>query len=212
MNLKTDIFLWLRGLLDRRLVLLVPALLLLAGLVACSDPQAPMTTQTLQQPSQVTQTLRMAEYRVAPGDRVRITVLTDAELSGEYEIDSAGMISPRMAGRVQVVGMTTAEIEEVMRTRYRADGLLRVPRLSVDLVLRRPFYILGEVGKPGSFPYVSGINVAQAIAIAGGFTRRAAKTRITIQRFNQMQGMEETVTEDSPVGPGDIIRVPERWF
>ena len=54
--------------------------------------------------------------------------------------------------------------------------------------------------------------MAQAIAIAGGFTRRAAKTRITIQRFNQTQGMEETVTEDSPVGPGDIIRVPERWF
>jgi polysaccharide export outer membrane protein len=59
---------------------------------------------------------------------------------------------------------------------------------------------------------VSGINVAQAIAIAGGFTRRASKARMTIQRFNQTPGMEETVTEDSPVGPGDIIRVPERWF
>jgi protein involved in polysaccharide export with SLBB domain len=122
-------------------------------------------------------------------------VLSDPELSGEYEIDSAGMISPRMAGRVQVVGMTTAEIEELLRTRYRTDGLLRVARLSVDLVQRRPFYILGEVGRPGAFPYVSGINVAQAIAIAGGFTRRSAKTRITIQRFNQTQGMEETVTE-----------------
>lgn len=171
-----------------------------------------MTVQTLQQPSQITQTLRMAEYRVAPGDRIRVIVLSDSELSGEYEIDSAGMISPRMAGRIQVVGMTTAEIEEILRTRYRADGLLRVPRLSVDLVARRPFYILGEVNRVGSFPYVSGINVAQAIAIAGGFTRRASKTRITIQRFNQTWGMEETVTEDSPVGPGDIIRVPERWF
>ena len=181
------------------------------GLAAC-DPQPPMTVNTLQQPSQTTQTLRMAEYRLAPGDRVRVTVLSDPELSGEYEIDSAGMISPRMAGRVQVVGLTTAEIEELLRTRYRADGLLRVARLSVDLVARRPFYILGEVGRPGSFPYVSGLNVAQAIAIAGGFTRRASKARMTIQRFNQTQGMEETVTEDSPVGPGDIIRVPERWF
>lgn len=191
----------------------LPALVLMlaAGLSAC-DPQPPMTANTLQQPSQVTQTIRMAEYRVAPGDRVRIVVMSDPELSGEYEIDSAGMISPRMAGRVSVVGMTTVEIEEALRTRYRADGLLRVARLSVDLVARRPFYILGEVGRPGSFPYVSGINVAQAIAIAGGFTRRASKAHMTIQRFNQTQGMEESVTEDSPVGPGDIIRVPERWF
>jgi protein involved in polysaccharide export with SLBB domain len=191
--------------------LALPAIALSLGLAAC-DPQPPMTANTLQQPSQNTQTLRMAEYRVAPGDRVRVVVLSDPELSGEYEIDSAGMISPRMAGRVQVVGMTTAEIEELLRTRYRTDGLLRVARLSVDLVARRPFYILGEVGRPGSFPYVSGINVAQAIAIAGGFTRRASKARMTIQRFNQTQGMEESVTEDSPVGPGDIIRVPERWF
>ncbi len=192
--------------------LLALGLALGLGLAACDTTQAPMTTQTVQQPSQGTQTLRMAEYRVAPGDRIRVVVAADSELSAEYEIDSAGMISARMAGRVQVVGMTTPEIEEVLRTRYRTDGLLRAPRLSVDLVMKRPFYILGEVSRVGSFPYVSGINVAQAIAIAGGFTRRAAKSRITIQRFNQMQGMEETVTEDTPVGPGDITRGPERWF
>ncbi|MBL6652279.1 MAG: polysaccharide export protein [Reyranella sp.] len=208
MSIRIVALLDLLSALGRKVVLAV-ALSLAAA--AC-DPQPPMTANTLQQPSQVTQTIRMAEYRVAPGDRVRIVVVSDPELSGEYEIDSAGMISPRMAGRVSVVGMTTAEIEETLRTRYRIDGLLRVARLSVDLVARRPFYILGEVGRPGSFPYVSGINVAQAVAIAGGFTRRASKARMTIQRFNQTQGMEETVTEDSPVGPGDIIRVPERWF
>ena len=118
--------------------LALPAIALSLGLAAC-DPQPPMTANTLQQPSQVTQTLRMAEYRVAPGDRVRVVVLSDPELSGEYEIDSAGMISPRMAGRIQVVGMTTAEIEELLRTRYRTDGLLRVARLSVDLVAASSF-------------------------------------------------------------------------
>ena len=97
---RTDISLWPRGLLDFTRGLRILVLCLLVGLGAC-DAQPPMTTQTLQQPSQVTQTLRMAEYRVAPGDRVRVTVLSDAELSGEYEIDSAGMISPRMAGRVR---------------------------------------------------------------------------------------------------------------
>lgn len=180
------------------------------GLTAC-DPTPPMTVQTVQI-AQNTQSIRLGEYRLAPGDKVRVVVLSDVELSGEYEVDSAGMISPRSTGRLSVSGMTTIELEQALRTRYLADGVLRVPRLSVELVSRRPFYILGEVSRSGSFPYVPGINVAQAIAIAGGFTRRASKTRITIQRFNQMQGMEESVTEDSPVGPGDIIRVPERWF
>lgn len=195
--------------LYRRLLMPALGLMLPLGMVAC-DSQPPTTA--LQQSSQVTQTMRMAEYRVAPGDRVRVIVLSDPALSGEYEVDSVGVISPRMADRVPVIGMTTAEIEEMLRTRYQADGTLRAARLSVDLVARRPFYVLGEVGRPGSFPFVSGINVAQAVAIAGGFTRRASKTRITIQRFNQTMGMEETVTEDSPVGPGDILRIPERWF
>ena len=181
------------------------------GLAAC-DPQPPMTTKTLQQPSQVTQTIRMGEYRVAPGDKLRVVVLSDTELSGDYEVDSTGLISPRMANRVAVVGMTTVEIENMLKDRYRADGLLRNPKLTVDLVARRPFYILGEVARAGSFPYVNGISVIQAVAIAGGYTRRASKTRITVRRFNSPAGEEETVTEDSPIGPGDVIHVPERWF
>lgn len=189
-----------------------PLFLAMALMVVGCGPQPPMSTMTIQQPSQGTQNLRLGEYRVAPGDRLRVTVLSDTELSGEYEVDSTGMISPRMAGRMIVLGMSTPEIETMLADRYRSGGYLRNPRLSVDLVSRRPFYIIGEVTRPGSFPYVSGINVVQAIAIAGGYTRRASKTRITIQRFNAQQGQEETVTEDSPVGPGDIIRVPERWF
>ena len=176
------------------------------------EKQPPMSTKTLQQPSQVTQTIRMGEYRVAPGDKIRVVVLSDTELSGDYEVDSTGLISPRMVGRVPVVGMTTVEIEAMLRDRYRGDGVLRNPKLSVDLIARRPFYILGEIGKPGSFPYVNGINVIQAVAIAGGYTRRASKTRITVRRFNSPAGEEETVTEDSPIGPGDTIHVPERWF
>lgn len=189
-----------------------PLLVAMALALGACDPQPPMSTATIQQPSQGTQNLRLGEYRVAPGDRLRVTVLSDTELSGEYEVDSTGMISPRMAGRVVVLGMTMPEIEAMLADRYRSGGYLRNPRMSVDLVSRRPFYIIGEISRPGSFPYVSGINVVQAIAIAGGYTRRASKTRITIQRFNAQQGQEETVTEDSPVGPGDIIRVPERWF
>jgi polysaccharide export outer membrane protein len=199
----------LKTFLSRCLAAFAIVMLLAAG--GC-DPQPPRTTPTGQQPSQGTQNLRLGEYRVAPGDRLRVVVLSDTELSGEYEVDSAGMIAPRMAGRLEVLGMSMAEIETLLANRYRASGVLREPRLSVELVSRRPFFIVGEVTRPGAFPYVSGINVIQAVAIAGGYTRRASKTRITIQRFNAQAGEEETVTEDSPVGPGDIIRVPERWF
>ena len=153
----------LTSFLSRCLGPFVVALVLALG--AC-DPQPPMSTMTIQQPSQGTQNLRLGEYRVAPGDRLRVTVLSDTELSGEYEVDSTGMISPRMAGRVVVLGMTMPEIEAMLADRYRSGGYLRNPRMSVDLVSRRPFYIIGEISRPGSFPYVSGINVVQAIAIA----------------------------------------------
>jgi len=210
-NIRTVLSRWQQAAFRRSLALWACVFGAALALAGC-ETQPPMTTKTLQQPSQLTQTIRMGEYRVAPGDKVRVVVLSDTELSGDYEVDSTGLISPRMAGRVSVVGMTTVEIEELLRNRYRADGYLRDPKLSVDLIGRRPFYIVGEITKPGAFPYVNGISVLQAVAIAGGYTRRASKTRITVKRFNSTAGEEETVTEDSPVGPGDVIHVPERWF
>ena len=211
MNIRSALFRWQQTAWRRSLGLWACLFGAVLGLAAC-ETQPPMTTKTLQQPSQVTQTIRMGEYRVAPGDRLRVVVLSDTELSGDYEVDSTGLISPRMANRVAVVGMTTVEIETMLKDRYRTDGLLRNPKLTVDLIARRPFYIVGEVTRPGSFPYVNGISVIQAVAIAGGYTRRASKTRITVRRFNSPAGEEETVTEDSPIGPGDVIHVPERWF
>lgn len=151
------------------------------------------------------------EYRLGPGDKVRVVVLSDAELSGEYQVDGAGMISPRMVSRFSVTGMTTAELETTLTEKYRSTGVLRSPRLSVELLNARPFYVLGEVSRPGSYPHVSGLTVAQAVAIAGGYTRRASTSRIKIKRFANPKG-EEAVTEDSLVQPGDILRVPERLF
>jgi protein involved in polysaccharide export with SLBB domain len=91
------------------------ALLVAMSLAVSACEQTPPTsTATIQQPSQGTQNLRLGEYRVAPGDRLRVVVLSDAELSGEYEVDSTGMIAPRMAGRVVVLGMSTPEIETLL--------------------------------------------------------------------------------------------------
>lgn len=152
------------------------------------------------------------DYKLGAGDKVRVVVLADPEFSSEYEVDASGYISARMIGRLSVLGMTTAQLEAALTERYRAGGYLRNPRLTVELISARPFFILGEVSKPGSYPYVAGLTVAQAVAIAGGYTRRASDSRIKIKRFGSPHGTEESVNEDTVVNPGDIIRVPERFF
>lgn len=149
-------------------------------------------------------------YRLGTGDKLKVTVFGEEDASGEYEIDATGMISARLIGRLQVKGMTVSEVEQLLYDQYRSRGFFRNPKISIELVNLRPFFILGEVEKRGHYPYINGLTVAQAVAIAGGYTYRASRSRITIQRVGAAK--EEPVTEDAPVYPGDIIRVPERYF
>jgi polysaccharide export outer membrane protein len=151
-----------------------------------------------------------AGYRLGTGDKLKVTVFGEEDASGEYEIDASGAISARLLGRVSVKGMTVSEVEQVLAEQYRARGFFRNPRISIELTNLRPFFILGEVEKRGSYPYVNGLTVAQAVAIAGGYTYRASRSRITIQRVGAAK--ETPATEDELVYPGDIIRVPERFF
>lgn len=151
-----------------------------------------------------------AGYRLGTGDKLKVTVFGEEDASGEYEVDATGAISARLIGRVIVKGRTVSEVEQMLIDQYRSRGFFRNPRISIELTNLRPFFILGEVEKRGSYPYVNGLTVAQAVAIAGGYTYRASRTHITIQRVGT--GKEEPVTESTPVYPGDIIRVPERFF
>lgn len=153
-----------------------------------------------------------ADYRLGAGDKIRVVVLADPEFSGDYEVDASGNISARMIGRLSALGMTTAELEAALVQRYRSGGYLRDPKLSVELISMRPFFVMGEIARPGSYPYVAGLTVAQAVAIAGGYTRRASTSRMKIKRFGSPANTDEAVTEDTTVNPGDIIRVPERYF
>lgn len=150
------------------------------------------------------------QYKLGPGDKVRVTVFGEEELSGEFEVDGAGSLSLKAIGRMQVGGLSLPEVEQMIAAKYKSSGYLRNPRVSAEVVNRRPFFILGEVEKRGSYPYVNGMTVAQAVAIAGGYTYRASKSRITVQRFGR--STQERVTEDEPIFPGDTIRVPERFF
>ena len=149
-------------------------------------------------------------YKLGAGDKLRVVVFGEEDASGEYEVDATGSISARLLGRVQVKGLAVSEVEQLLIEQYRSRGYFRNPRIAIELINLRPFFILGEVEKRGSYPYINGLTVAQAVAVAGGYTYRASRSRITIQRSGAPK--EEPVTEDAPVFPGDIIRVPERFF
>jgi protein involved in polysaccharide export with SLBB domain len=152
-------------------------------------------------------------YRLGAGDKIRVIVPSDPDISSDYEVNSAGAITARRLGAVPVAGLSVSDLEARLLERYRdARYFTSASILSVELVSTRPFYMIGEIGRQGSFPYVSCLRVIQAVAIAGGFTRRASRNNVTIKRFFAESSEEEYVTEDTLVEPGDIIRVPERWF
>lgn len=150
-------------------------------------------------------------YKLGPGDKVRVTVFNEKDLSGDFDVSDQGFVALPLIGQVKVAGRTISEVEAIVTQKYGKDYLVD-PHVTVEVLNYRPFFILGEVQKPGSYPYVSGMTVINAVALAGGYTPRANKDRIVIKHGNDPNATEQRAQEDSPVLPGDIIRVPERFF
>jgi polysaccharide export outer membrane protein len=151
------------------------------------------------------------EYRLGPGDRVHVDVFGEPDMSGDYDVDSVGMLPLKLIGRIEARGQTGHDLDLVIERRL-ADGYLQNPHVSVSVIAYRPFYVLGEVQKPGPYPYVVGMTVAHAVAIAGGYTYRASKSSITVQHFDDPGAQQDPVDEASPVLPGDLVRISERMF
>lgn len=149
-------------------------------------------------------------YRLGAGDKLRITVYKEEEITGEYEIDSSGNLSLKLIGSIPAVGRTLPELSRIIEAKLR-DGYLLDPRVAIDVLNYRPFYVLGEVNTPGSFPYVAGITVLKAIALAGGYTFRARTSKIELIRANEPD-KTILVDQNTMLLPGDIIRIKERFF
>jgi polysaccharide export outer membrane protein len=150
-------------------------------------------------------------YTLGPGDRVRVTVFGHEDMSGEFEVDGSGIISPPLVRDIKAEGMTVRQVEKVIAERLSPD-YLRNPNVSVEVMNYRPFYIFGEVNAPGSYPYVNGMTVVNAVAMAGGYTYRARTNSARITRATDKTKTPEKVDRDTPVLPGDVIEVPERYF
>jgi polysaccharide export outer membrane protein len=151
------------------------------------------------------------EYRLGADDKVRIMVFNEPTLSGEFYVSSSGILSVPLIGDVTAGGRTLTEVISEIRSRL-ADGYLRDPRVSMDILTYRPFYILGEVNKPGEYPYTNGLTVQNAVATAEGYTYRANRKRIFIKHAGEKNEVLVSQNLDSEVHPGDTIRVAERFF
>lgn len=183
---------------------LLPLAMLLAlasPLGACSSPGSNLPTLPLTSPTS-------APYRLGPGDQLAIQVLGADELKGPYWVQDDGTINMLLIGKVHAAGLTTEELANTITAKLEQGRYLTHPQVSVAVLTYRPFYILGEVARPGAYPYASGMRVLSAVAAAQGYTYRANQIYVIITR----NGRESKAVGLTPIRPDDIIEVPERYF
>jgi protein involved in polysaccharide export with SLBB domain len=155
---------------------------------------------------------RGLEYKLGPGDKIRVTVFDEQQLSGEFLIANNGAVAIPLLGEVKAGGLTPSEFKVAVEEQLTASGLVRQPKVSTDVVSYRPFFILGEVNKPGQYPYAIGLTVTKAVATAGGFTYRANNKMVYVTREGETREMAVSITAASAISPGDTIRIAERSF
>jgi polysaccharide export outer membrane protein len=152
-----------------------------------------------------------APYHLDAGDKLRVVVYGQEGLTNGYAIDAGGSITMPLIGSVPARGRTPAALAAEIAGRLR-NGFIREPSVAVEIESYRPFFILGEVAAPGQYPYVPNMAVESAVAIAGGFSPRARRDRVTLTHTDASGTGRFVVPPGRPIGPGDTVLVGERWF
>jgi polysaccharide export outer membrane protein len=150
-------------------------------------------------------------YRLDAGDRLRVVVYGQEGLTNTYAIDAGGSITMPLIGSVPARGKTPARLAAAITAKLR-NGFIREPSVAVEIEAYRPFFILGEVAAPGQYPYVPNMSVESAVAIAGGFSPRARRDRVTLTHTDASGSMRTVVPLGTAISPGDTVLVGERWF
>ena len=188
---------------------------------ARGDAAAPATTGSVAAPP-VIRVDAPAAYAYAPavsegpytldsGDRLRVVVFGQDGLTNSYAVDASGHIAMPLIGPVLARGATTDQLSNRIAEKLR-DGFIREPHVAVEIEAYRPFFILGEVTAPGQYPFVANMSVETAVAIAGGFTPRAFRKTVMLNRTLNGRQVRISVPVTFPLRPGDTINVQERWF
>lgn len=151
------------------------------------------------------------EYHLGPGDKLRIVVFGHADVSGEFVIDGTDNVALPLVGQFRAGQLTVTGVQESLAKTLN-DKYIVNPRVSVEVLNFRPFFILGEVQKPGSYPYIAGIDIIQAVALGGGYTRRARTSSVKVTRDTAQGRITLFAPPSAPVLPGDTIEVERRLF
>jgi len=174
------------------------------NLAGCAGSNAPPLPQSARTPAGEV-------YKLGLGDKLRVNVYGEPQLSGEYQVSGNGAVTMPLVGDVPAVGLSARELEAALTARYAA-GYLRSPRIAIEVYDFRPYFVLGEVQRPGRYPSTEGQTLLGAIATAGGFTYRANQRRVFIRRVGDTTEYQVDATSDVRIAPGDVIRVGERYF
>lgn len=200
----------------RRKAAALAVMVAVAAVAACSDgprnnAPAPVAQEAVSEPADATMPPDAdIDYELGSGDRLRVIVFGEPDLSGEFDVGGSGVVALPLIGQVRANGLTLSAFEDAVEAKLQ-DGYLTNPRVSVEVMNYRPFYIYGEVSEPGQYPYTSGMTVLNAVAVAGGYTYRANQGKVYITR-GEGDEVEYPASQAVRVLPGDVLRVPERFF
>jgi polysaccharide export outer membrane protein len=150
-------------------------------------------------------------YALGSGDKLRVIVFGEDDLGGEFVIDDSGFVRLPLIGQITAAGRTVRQLEEDIATRLGTQ-YLKDPRVSIEILTFRPFYIIGEVNKPGEYPFVVNMSVLNAVAMAGGYTYRANESSVYIRRKGAPDEEKFPADDSTKLKPGDIVNIVERWF
>ena len=153
----------------------------------------------------------MSNYKLGVGDQIKVTVYDEPELTLDFVLSDAGTISYPFLGEIKVKGMTVSELETLL-TEQLKKGYLVSPKVNVRMLGYRQFFINGEVKSPGGYPFLPGLTVQKAIALAGGLTERASRNSMSIVHDDDPSHTPQEVELNSPIHPGDILLVDESFF
>ncbi len=191
---------------------LIAAVSLAVSAVVLAGCGSSLQTVTANTPAPVPAAVPLDDlYRLGSGDKLRIIVFGESELSGEFFVDDSGAIDLPLIGDVPATGATIGEFENRVVARF-SDGYLRDPKVSIEVLNYRPFFIIGEVRNGGEYPYKNGLTIQDAVAMAGGFSYRANQRAVHIRRAGENDEQVYDATQRVPIYPGDNVRIPERFF
>lgn len=153
----------------------------------------------------------VSDYRLGAGDKLGITVFNEKELSMEVRLSDAGSFLYPFLGEIVAKNKTIGEVQMLL-TEQLKDGFLVDPKVYINVLEYRPFFVNGEVNKSGGFPFQPGLTIRKAISLAGGLTPRASLTKIYVIHENDPSGIPRLTTLNAVLLPGDIVTVDQSFF